>query len=97
MNNNRRIRERGNGINIYDKIRDNIMYLTIIILPLLSGIINGIIGRKIGKGGSEWIIKGSITGSTILGIIGYYEIVIRNTGVIIEITKMIETENIEIT
>jgi NADH-ubiquinone oxidoreductase chain 5 len=72
------------------------MYLTIILLPLLSGLINGLIGRKIGKSGSLIIMKLTITLSTILGIIGYYEIIIRNTSVIIEIIKMIETENITI-
>ena len=72
------------------------MYLTIILLPLLSGLINGLIGRKIGKSGSLRVMKITITLSTILGIIGYYEIIIRNTSVIIEIIKMIETENIVI-
>ena len=72
------------------------MYLTIILLPLLSGLINGLIGRKIGKSGSLRIMKITITISTILSIIGYYEIIIRNTSVIIEIIKMIETENIVI-
>lgn len=72
------------------------MYLSIIALPLLSGVISGLIGRKIGKGGSEVILKGSITISTILGMIGFYEVVIRKAGVIIEIGRMIETENVEV-
>lgn len=52
------------------------MYLGIITLPLIGGIITGVLGRHLGRRGGIWINVQSIIASTILSIIGYYEIAI---------------------
>src|SRR6266487_5698637 len=72
------------------------MYLTLITLPLLGGIISGLLGRKIGKEGSQIITCIGIIISCILAIVAYYEIGYNNNAVNIIAIKWFESETISI-
>ena len=72
------------------------MYLTWIALPLLSALISALLGRKIGKKGSQIISCITISISTILGIIGFYEVCIASAPVSIELTNWINLELLQI-
>nr|QUQ05909.1 NADH dehydrogenase subunit 5 [Microconidiobolus nodosus] len=72
------------------------MYLAIIILPLLSGIINGLLGRKLGIYGSRVIGCTAVTISCLLSMIAYYEVAISESPVNIWIIEWINSEYIEI-
>jgi NADH-quinone oxidoreductase subunit L len=50
------------------------MYLTILLLPLLNAIIAGLLGRKIGREGSQYITIIGMIVCLILSLIGFYEI-----------------------
>jgi NADH-ubiquinone oxidoreductase chain 5 len=72
------------------------MYLTIIALPILTSIISGLLGRKIGREGSQIItVMGMIMG-LLLSLIGFYEIGYNNSWVNINIGSYIKTETINI-
>nr|YP_010194624.1 NADH dehydrogenase subunit 5 [Conidiobolus polyspermus]QZZ81363.1 NADH dehydrogenase subunit 5 [Conidiobolus polyspermus] len=72
------------------------MYLSIIILPLLSGILIGSLGRKLGIYGSKILGCTAITISCILSIIAYYEVAISESPVNIWIIEWINSEYLEI-
>jgi NADH-ubiquinone oxidoreductase chain 5 len=55
------------------------LYLTILILPIIGSIISGILGRKIGREGSEIITSSCMGIALILSIIAYYEIGYNNS------------------
>lgn len=73
------------------------MYLTILLLPRISSIITGILGRKIGTTGTYLISNISIIISIILAIIIFYEVGICNSSVSINIINWIDSELINIT
>jgi len=50
------------------------MYLTIIILPLLSSISSGFFGRKLGVNGSQFITSSLIIITTLLAITAFFEV-----------------------
>lgn len=72
------------------------MYLTLLVLPLLSGMTVGLLGRKIGVNGSYIISLTGILITTILGYISFYEVVLLNSPVSIKLTSWIESEIISI-
>jgi len=59
------------------------MYLTLIILPLLSSIISGFFGRKIGVNGAQLITCSSVIITTMLAIVAFYEVGLNNIPVTI--------------
>ena len=61
------------------------MYLTIIILPLLSSIVSGFFGRKVGVTGSHLIACVSVVLTTILSVISFLEVGINNISVYIKL------------
>lgn len=72
------------------------MYLAIIMLPLLSGGINGLLGRKLGHYGSRLLGCVTIIICTLLSIVAYYEIAISESPLSIYILDWIDTEYLEI-
>jgi NADH-ubiquinone oxidoreductase chain 5 len=63
------------------------MYLTIIVLPLLSSIVSGFFGRKIGVTGSRILACSGIITTTILAIISFFEVGFNNNPVSINLFK----------
>jgi NADH-ubiquinone oxidoreductase chain 5 len=63
------------------------MYLAIIVLPLLGGIVSGILGRKIGVQGAQIITCSSMVITTFLTIIIFIEVGINNIPVLIKIFR----------
>ncbi|RYE15642.1 MAG: hypothetical protein EOP34_02385 [Rickettsiales bacterium] len=59
------------------------MYLTIIILPLLSSIVSGFFGRKVGVTGSHMIACVSVVLTTILSVVSFLEVGVNNIPVYI--------------
>jgi len=72
------------------------MYLTLIALPLIGGIISGLLGRKIGKEGSQIITCTGIIISCILAITAYYEVGFNGSSVNMIAIKWFESETISI-
>jgi NADH-ubiquinone oxidoreductase chain 5 len=72
------------------------MYITILILPIRSRIITGILGRKIGIIGTNLISCISLIISTIFAIIAFYEVRLCNSPVSITIINWFESEIIEV-
>lgn len=63
------------------------MYLSIIILPLLSSAVSGLMGRRIGVSGSRLLGCLSVTITTILAIIAFFEVGLNNNSVSINLFK----------
>ena len=72
------------------------MYLSIIILPLLSSLVSGFLGRKIGITGSQIITCGSLIVTSILITIAFYEVGICGSPVNIEIINWLDIEILNI-
>ena len=68
------------------------MYLSIILLPLLSAIIAGFFGRFLGKKGSQLITTASITLTAIFSLIAFYEVALNNTPVYITLFTWFDSE-----
>jgi NADH-ubiquinone oxidoreductase chain 5 len=69
------------------------MYLSIIILPLLGSIVSGFFGRKVGVTGSRIISCSSILATTVLAVIGFFEIGFSNNPVSITLFKWLDSES----
>ena len=69
------------------------MYLSIIVLPLLSSIVSGFFGRKVGVTGSHIIGCLSIITTTILAIIAFFEVGFNNNPVSITLFKWLDNES----
>jgi len=63
------------------------MYLTLIVLPLLSSIASGFFGRKIGVRGAQLITSASVVITTILSIIIFIEVGLNNIPVSISLFR----------
>lgn len=72
------------------------MYLTIIILPLLSSMASGFFGRKIGASGSHIITCTSVVTTTFLAIVAFFEVGINNIPVYIKLFRWIDSESLNI-
>jgi NADH-ubiquinone oxidoreductase chain 5 len=72
------------------------MYLTIIILPLLSSLVSGFLGRKVGITGSQIITCGSLIVTSVLITIAFYEVGICGSPVNIEIKNWLDIEILNI-
>ena len=72
------------------------MYLSIIILPLLSSLVSGFLGRKVGVTGSQIITCGSLIVTSVLITIAFYEVGICGSPVKIEIINWLDIEILNI-
>jgi len=72
------------------------MYLSIIILPLLSSVVSGFFGRKVGVTGSRILSCLSIITTTILAIISFFEVGFNNNPVSINLFKWLDSESFNI-
>jgi len=72
------------------------MYLSIIILPLLSSLISGFLGRKVGVTGSQILTCGSLIITSILITIAFYEVGICGSPVNIDILNWLDIEILNI-
>ena len=68
------------------------MYLTIIILPLLGSMVSGFFGRKVGVTGAQIITSFCVIMTTVLAILGFFEVGFNNLPVSIELFRWIESE-----
>jgi len=69
------------------------MYLTLILLPLLSSLLPGLLGRKIGVQGTHLITCISISLTTILSILIFTEVGLNSIPVEIKLFKWIDSES----
>jgi NADH-ubiquinone oxidoreductase chain 5 len=72
------------------------MYLSIILLPLLGSLVSGLIGRKIGKTGSQIISCSCLILSSILMSVAFYEVGICGSPVYIQLGSWIDSEILSI-
>jgi NADH-ubiquinone oxidoreductase chain 5 len=72
------------------------MYLSIIILPLLSSLVSGLLGRKVGVTGSQIITCGSLIVTSVLITIAFYEVGICGSPVNIDIINWLDIEILNI-
>jgi NADH-ubiquinone oxidoreductase chain 5 len=63
------------------------MYLSIIILPLLSAIASGFLGRKVGVKGSQFIACTCIGLTTVFSILVFMEVGMTNIPVFVELFR----------
>lgn len=73
------------------------MYLTIISIPVLSSLIGGLFGRKIGTSGVQILMIYTIAITTILAIVAFFEIGFSNSPVSIDISSWISSELLDVT
>jgi len=72
------------------------MYLTLIILPLLSSIVAGFFGRKIGVSGAQWVTCTSVILTTILAILAFFEVGFNGIPVTVKLFRWIDSESLNI-
>jgi NADH-ubiquinone oxidoreductase chain 5 len=72
------------------------MYLSIIILPLLSAIASGFLGRKVGVKGSQFIACTCIGLTTIFSILAFMEVGMTNIPVFVELFRWIDLESLNV-
>lgn len=72
------------------------MYLTILILPLIGSIFSGLFGKKIGVTGSHFVTITCLLLSSFLSAIAFYEVIICDSPVYINITSWVDSENFNI-
>lgn len=70
------------------------MYLTIIILPLVSAVVSGLLGRKLGATGSKILSSALIGATAILGLIAFSEVALSSSALSIHLTNWIDSERI---
>lgn len=73
------------------------MYISIVILPILAAILSGLYGRGLGVKGVYIINVGCIGITTILALIAFYEVVLCNSPVSIELFTWIDSEQLKLT
>jgi len=72
------------------------MYLAIITLPLLGAIVSGFFGRKVGVNGAQLITSLSITITTLLSTLAFFEVGLNNIPVSINLFKWIDSESLDV-
>ena len=68
------------------------MYLSIVILPLLGSIVAGFFGRKVGVSGAQFITCLSVIITTVLAVLGFFEVGFNNLPVSIDLFRWIDSE-----
>nr|YP_010632399.1 NADH dehydrogenase subunit 5 [Lepraria finkii]WBP63117.1 NADH dehydrogenase subunit 5 [Lepraria finkii] len=72
------------------------MYLAIIVLPILGSIVSGFFGRKVGVSGAQLITCLCVIITTVLAIIGFFEVGLNNTPVSISLFKWVDSESLNV-
>jgi len=72
------------------------MYITIVFLPFLGAIFSGLLGRALGVKGVHIINVSCLLITTILSFIAYYEVVLCNSPVSVELFSWINSEHLKI-
>jgi len=72
------------------------MYLALILFPLLSSIVSGFFGRKIGVSGAQWITCTSVIITTILAITAFFEVGFHGIPVTVKLFRWIDSESLNI-
>lgn len=72
------------------------MYISIIIIPFLAAIFSGLFGRKLGVKGVYIINITSLIITTLLSLIAFYEVVLCNSPVSIELFSWLQLENLNV-
>jgi NADH-ubiquinone oxidoreductase chain 5 len=83
--------------NIKDYKDLNNMYLSIVILPFLAAILSGLFGRGLGVKGVYIINIICLLITTLLSFFAFYEVVICNSPVSVELFSWIKSEHFNIT
>ena len=68
------------------------MYLSIITLPLLGALTSGLLGRKLGVKGSQFITSTCLLITTALALVSFYEVALLGSAVTIKLTEWIDSE-----
>jgi NADH-ubiquinone oxidoreductase chain 5 len=63
------------------------MYLSLIVLPLLGCIVTGFFGRKVGVSGAQLITCACVVITTMLSILGFFEVGLNNVPVTINLFR----------
>jgi NADH-ubiquinone oxidoreductase chain 5 len=72
------------------------MYITIVLLPFLGAILSGLFGRALGVKGVHIINVSCLLITTLLALIAYYEVVLCNSPVSIDLFSWINAEHLQI-
>jgi NADH:ubiquinone oxidoreductase subunit 2 (subunit N) len=73
------------------------MYITIVFLPFLAAILSGFFGRSLGVRGVHMINITCLLVTTFLSIIAFYEVIICNSPISVELFSWISIDNFKIT
>lgn len=72
------------------------MYINIIFLPILAAILSGLFGRALGVKGVQIINIACLLITTLLSFIAFYEVILCNSPVSIELFAWINLEHLNI-
>jgi len=72
------------------------MYLVIIVLPLLGSIVSGLFGRKVGVSGAHVTTCLSVTATTLLASVVFYEVGIKGAPVYLSIFRWLDSESLNV-
>jgi NADH-ubiquinone oxidoreductase chain 5 len=72
------------------------MYLSLILFPLLSSIVSGFFGRKIGVSGAQLITCSSVIITTMLAITIFFEVGFNSIPVTVKLFRWIDSESLNI-
>lgn len=72
------------------------MYLSIIILPLLGSIISGLMGRKVGVSGAQYITCSLVVITTLISVLSFIEVGINNNPVSVQLFRWIDSESLNV-
>ena len=72
------------------------MYLAIIVLPLLSSIVSGFFGRKVGVSGAQLITCFSVTITTFMATVGFLEVGLNNIPVSVLLFRWVDSESLNV-
>jgi NADH-ubiquinone oxidoreductase chain 5 len=68
------------------------MYLLIIVLPLLGALFGGLIGRILGRSGTQLITTSAILLTATLACIAFYEVGLIRSAVSVNLMSWIDSE-----
>jgi len=72
------------------------MYISIVFLPFLAAILSGFFGRALGVKGVHILNITCISITTLLSFIAFYEVILCNSPVTVELFSWISIENLKI-
>lgn len=68
------------------------MYLLILALPLFGSAIAGLLGRKLGVTGAQYVTTGCLMLSALLALVAFFEVGLSNSPVSIKLSSWIDSE-----